>query len=528
MINKKLSLLLIPALLLTACSNSESVSLNSENKNALNNSAQNNEKEIKRKELIISQSENNVKNSIDIKHESVHKFGEEYTDVKGILTFRGNHHRDQTSVGIWEKGPTSAEMSWSLQTGWNEEWGGGAGWTGQPLIIEWKQETLKHLGVFEEFKTKEKLTEVIQSSLDGSVYFIELETGKKTRNPIVIGNPIKGTASLDSRGYPLLFVGEGIPQDKNIGMNIINLITNKVITKLPGMDGFANRGWGAFDGSPLISKETDTMVTNGENGIIYNIKLNTNYDQKNGTINIDPKMNKMTFTYPEQTIGLESSMVAEGNYLFTADNKGMVQAIDSKTMKTLWSTKYFDDTDSTMLYNEEENNENYLYTATEIDKQGAKGIAKVRKINAATGAVVWEKDFTGHSILGDHPVNGGFLASPLKGQGKLKGQMIFTMARGQNLHSGYMISLDQKTGEELWRWEMANYAWSSPAGILDKDGNFYIVQMDSVGNVYIIKNGKQTVANFNVGANVEASPIIYENHIIFSSRGGQIYSYEIK
>ena len=49
MINKKLSLLLIPALLLTACSNSESVSLNSENKNALNNSAQNNEKEIKRK-----------------------------------------------------------------------------------------------------------------------------------------------------------------------------------------------------------------------------------------------------------------------------------------------------------------------------------------------------------------------------------------------------------------------------------------------------------------------------------------------
>jgi hypothetical protein len=527
MINKKLNLLLIAALSLAAC-NEEKISKNEINKITVETSKTNIEKELERKELIITPIGTDVKNSIDIKHQNNHQFDKNYTDVKGILTFRGNNHRDQTSVGVWKKEPTSVEMSWSIQTGWNKEWGGGAGWTGQPLIIEWKQETLKHLGVFEEFKTNKKLTEVIQASLDGNVYFIELETGKKTRNPIIIGNPIKGTASLDSRGYPLLFVGEGIPQNKNIGMNIINLITNEIITKIPGMDGFANRGWGAFDGSPLISKETDTMVTNGENGIIYNIKLNTKYDEKNGTIDINPQMNKMTFSYPGQTTGLESSIVAEGSYLFTADNKGMVQSIDSKTMKTLWSTKYFDDSDSTMLYSEEENNENYLYTATEIDKQGSKGIAKIRKINAASGDIVWEKDYNGHSIIGKDPVNGGFLASPLKGQGKLKGQIFFTMARGENLHSGYMISLDQKTGEELSRWEMANYAWSSPAGIQDKEGNFYIVQMDSVGNVFILKNGDRTVANFNVGANVEASPIIYENYIIFASRGGQIYSYKIK
>jgi outer membrane protein assembly factor BamB len=491
-----------------------------------------NEKQIKetniekRIPLTINLIKNDVINNIYKEKEIIHNMPEIYTERQGILTFRGTNKRDKTTIGVLKKEPTNIKIMWEKTTGWNEEWGGGAGWTGQPLTIKWEKDETKNLAIFEEFKGKE-LWEVVQQSLDGNVYFLELSTGKKTRNEINIGNPIKGTASLDPRGYPLLIVGEGIPQKGVIGLNFINLTTNKIDYKLPGMDPKANRGWGAFDGSPLISRETDTMVTNGENGIVYVTKLNSNYNKETGAFSIKPESNKMTFSYPGQVTGLESSIVSVDHYLFTADNKGMVQAIDSGTMKTHWKVKEYDDTDSTMLY-VEDGTERSLYTASEIDKQGSKGIAKIRKINAENGEVIWENDYSGYSIIGKEPVNGGYLASPIRGEGKLKGQIMFTMARGENLHSGYIVSLNEKTGEEKWRWELTNYAWSSPAGLTDKQGNFYLVQMDSVGNIFVIKNGERNVTNINVGANVEASPIIVNGIIVVASRGGRIYGMKIE
>lgn len=473
--------------------------------------------------LRIEKLHHSVKNKIHREHDSKHLIEPSYTDIKGILTFRGNHYRDQTAIGTLPSVPQRLEILWKNTTGKNAQWGGGSGWTGQPLVIEWPAHS--PIGVYEKFKNKENFTEVIQVSLDGNVYFYDLETGEESREKILIGNPIKGTPSLHPRGYPLLFVGEGIPQS-SISLNIVNLITNNVIAKIPGLDPFAYRKWGAFDGSPLISKETDTMVTNGENGLIYQVKLNTVYDEDQGNLTINPQINKMAFTYPNQKHGIESSIISDGPYLFTADNTGMIQAVDAQSLETLWSVPAFDDTDATMILHQEDGIK-YLYTASEIDLQGSKGFAKVRKIEASTGTVVWERDFSGYSIVGDHPINGGFLASPLKGEGNLEGQMIFTMARGNSLHSGYIVSLDQQTGQTVWQWEMEHYAWSSPAGITDVEGNFYIVQGDSAGKIFLIKNGTELIDVINVGANVEASPIIYENKIIVGTRGGHILAIEI-
>ena len=470
--------------------------------------------------LNVNKSDHNIINKIHKEHDADHLIQEKYTDIKGILTFRGNNFRNQTSVGALKVEPQKMELLWDHKTDRNSVWGGGSGWTGQPLVIEWTD--TKNLGIYEKFKTKENFTEVIQISLDGNVYFFDLDTGEETREKIVIGNPIKGTPALDSRGYPLLFVGEGIPQS-NIGLSVINLITNKVIYKIPGIDTFASRGWGAFDGSPLISKETDTMVTNGEDGIVYNVKLNTNFDKENGTITINPKVNKMYYTYPNQKYGMESSIISDGPYLFTADNKGMIQALDSRTLETLWSVPAYDDTDSTMILNQEDNKK-YLYTASEIDLQGTKGVAKIRKIDAETGKVQWEQGFSGYSILGEHPVNGGFLASPLKGEGNLEGQMIFTMARGDSIHSGYIVSLDQKTGNIVWQWDMDYYAWSSPAGISDEEGNFYIIQADSVGNVILIKNGVELVDQAKCRYQCCKLALLYMKIKSFLVRAEDIYS----
>ena len=43
-------------------------------------------------------------------------------------------------------------------------------------------------------------------------------------------------------------------------------------------DAFALRDWHAYDSSPLVDAETDTLIYPGENGILYTIKLNTVFD----------------------------------------------------------------------------------------------------------------------------------------------------------------------------------------------------------------------------------------------------------
>ena len=37
-----------------------------------------------------------------------------------------------------------------------------------------------------------------------------------------------------------------------------------------------------FDSSAIVNTATDSVVVGGENGLLYNIKLNTNYDKNNG------------------------------------------------------------------------------------------------------------------------------------------------------------------------------------------------------------------------------------------------------
>jgi hypothetical protein len=77
-------------------------------------------------------------------------------------------------------------------------WGGGSGWTGQPLIINWNQEQKEKLHITDqEFLNDPNAMEVIIGSLCGDIYFLNSETGAASRNPLSIHNTIKGTVSVD-------------------------------------------------------------------------------------------------------------------------------------------------------------------------------------------------------------------------------------------------------------------------------------------------------------------------------------------
>ena len=58
-------------------------------------------------------------------------------------------------------------------------------------------------------KKEKDLIEVIYPTMDGNVYFLDLEDGTPTRDKIVLGMPIKGTGSLHPAGLPIFIAGAG-------------------------------------------------------------------------------------------------------------------------------------------------------------------------------------------------------------------------------------------------------------------------------------------------------------------------------
>lgn len=455
-------------------------------------------------------------------------FPEPYTEVEGVLTFRGTNERSGPSYGTVDMQKYKPKIVWEKRTK-SSSWGGGAGWTGQPAIVRWAPEVLASMNVKKKFLTKPDFTEVIYASLDGYVYFMELTTGEETRSPIKIGNPIKGSVSVDARGYPLLYVGEGIPENGSIGFNLYSLTNQKRLLRVSGKDPFAYRTWGAFDSSAMFNRSDDTLIVGGENGLVYHLKLNTVFSPSKKSITIDPIISKYRYKIKENNYqGIENSLAVYKDLAYFADNGGSVQALNLITYTPEWSLTPVDDTDATLVL-EVENGVPFLYTGTEVDKQGKSGYSYIRKINGLTGKVVWQNKYASFSQLGEHPINGGLLATPVVGKREIDNLVIFTIARYGTFNGGLMVALDKKTGKEVWKLPMKNYAWSSPVDVYDQSGKAYLIQANSVGTVSVIsaQDGK-VLGSLNIGTNIEASPAIFNNYAVVASRGGKIYGIKLE
>jgi len=455
-------------------------------------------------------------------------FPEAYTNVEGVLTFRGSNERDAPSYGTVHMVRHQPKIQWEKRTK-SSSWGGGAGWTGQPAIVKWAPEVLRTMNVKNKFLSKPDFKEVIYASLDGYVYFMDLETGEETRNPIKVGNPVKGSVSVDARGYPLLYVGEGIPENGTIGFNLYSLIDQKRLLRVNGKDSFAYRSWGAFDSSAVFNRSDDTLLVGGENGLFYHVKLNTIFDPAHKTISIKPEIGKYRYKIKDNAYqGIENSIAVYRDLAFFADNGGSVQAMNLTTFETQWALPPLDDTDASIAI-EAEDGIPFLYTGTEVDKQGSKGDAILRKINGLTGQVVWQSNYPSFSLLGDNPVNGGVLATPVIGKRDIEGLVIFTIARYGTFGGGLMAALDKKTGKEVWRLPMNHYAWSSPVDVYDEQGKAYLIQADSAGRISVISgNDGRRLGSLHIGKNIEASPAVYGDYLVVASRGGIIYGIKLE
>lgn len=455
-------------------------------------------------------------------------FNSPYTSLEGVLTFRGNEARTSPAYGYTTLQDAKLSSLWQFKTH-SSSWGGGAGWTGQPVIIKWPSATQKTMNLYEPFKNSTHFVEVIYGSLSGHIYFLDLKTGKPSRPSIKIGNPIKGSVAVDPRGYPLLYVGEGVPEKGSIGYSIYSLIDGKQLYHINGIDQTAPRRWGAFDSSSLIHSASDTLITAGENGLIYFIKLHTKFDPSAKTISISPETYKYKYVLKgSNRLGIENSLVAYNNLLFFADNTGFIHCINIHTLQPVWIYDSGDDIDATLTL-DIENGMPYLYTGNEIDHQGTSGTCHLRKLNGLTGEVIWENAYPCKSITGSHAVNGGLLATSVVGKHTLSDTVIFSIARYKHMNQGLMVALDKKTGENKWSKLFNNYMWSSPLDFYDKTGKGYLIQCDSAGNMFLLEGttGKE-LHKINLGSNIEASPAFYKDYIVVAPRGNKIVGIKLQ
>ena len=464
-----------------------------------------------------------------VREEPIHfGFSETYTALEGITTFRGNNYRDAASFGTIGGEPTEFALKWVYEIGGLDSWTG-VGWTGQCSIVKWPGETVRIMNIYEEKKVKEELTEVIYATLDGHIYFLDLDDGQPTRDPINIGAPIKGSLSVDPRGYPLLYCGQGIDEvhgsPVEIGTRIFSLIDFEVLYFIDGHDKNAYRHWYAFDPAPLIHAGTDTMLQLGENGIFYTVKLNTDYDPEAGTISVDPEMMKYVYRSDVSTRpGMENSVSVYNNYAFFADNSGLVQCVDINTLTPLWAFDAGDDTDSTTVLDVEDDGSVMLYTACELDLRGSEDDCYIRKLNVMTGEQEWRVDVPCRKSGDD---NGGAFATPALGKGSLSGYVYIQMARTDE--GGTLYCINKETGEVAWTRNLKAYGWSSPVCVYSDSGRGYVAVGSCSGELRLIDGlTSELVCDADLQANIEGSPVVYGNTLVVGTRGSKIIAVTIQ
>jgi len=448
-----------------------------------------------------------------------------YANVPGIFTFRGDPLRSANFCGHLDSIPTDIEIDWTFVTDFDTvktsfgRWGGGSGWTGQPMFVEWNDSMMQKFRNESDSLTKHfDSKEIIVSSLCGKLYFINYETGKMSRLPIDVRNPIKGTGMIDPELNGNLYLGQGIPRERPIGAMVIDLFKHKISHFFPE-DPHAWRAWSAYDASPLVVG--GFLFRLGENGTVYK------YCREKGSIKLHSTLRyKKTGS---SAGGMESSMAVYKNYGYTTDNYGNILCINLDNLEPVWHYDNHDDTDATPVI-EIENGIPYLYSGCEIDIQGEEGLSFIVKLNALTGEKIWEQRFECKKMrLGDKHFDGGMYSTMLPGIGDCSDLIFTNICTNDPPSAGFFCAIRKENGEVAYTKPLNHYAWSSPAAMTDNNGKMYVLNFDCIGNAYVI-DGKtgEFIIDKPIGVNFESSPIVIGNSVVIGSRGYNIYKLTIK
>jgi len=472
---------------------------------------------------------------VEIKERDV-CFEGDYTKLEGVITFRGDQNRSGGSYGRADISTKRLKRLAEVKTGRLDKTNGrgkywtGSGWTGQPIIIKWDEQTRSIMNLYEHKKKKE-LVEVIYPTMDGNIYFLDLADGTPTRDKVVLGMPIKGTGSLHPEGKPVFIAGAGDSMGEKCARSFIVDLTCGKVHEIGYDDPFAPREdhnrFHGYDSSPLYYPKEDMVLQPSENGIIYTTRLNC--ATEGDSFGIAPEVISRTRYSNDRSgkekfwLGMESSCVMWKNYMYIADNGGNLMCWDVNKMELVWACDTVDDSNASPVFEQDEDGNGYIYISTSLhftkDEKGY-GEVPVWKINACTGEKIWQRSYHCGTMEG---VSGGVQATCLLGRNGLKDLVFFAIARTGGFDKGLLVALDKRTGSEVWRVKLNHYVWSSPLGIYDNEGKGYIIQCDSDGNMMLFDGLSGELCDaINLGSNIEATPSAFENTVVVGTRGQRI------
>lgn len=446
-----------------------------------------------------------------------------YLDAPGAFTFRKGSLRQADFGGKVDKYPSEIKTEWTFKTAesFSEsnlgKWGGGTGWSGQPVYVDWPDSLLKKMkesgAVLPDFSGKE----IIFGSLCGNLYFVDFTTGKPSRKEIPGKNPVKGSISLDPTLNGFLYVGEGVAVARPWGVYMVDLFSNHKEFLIPE-DSKAWRHWGAFDSSSLRVGQFQFFPA--ENGSVYK------YYVAEGK----PKLHSvLRYRVAGAAPGIESSMAVYSNYGVICDNHGNIMALNLDNLQPVWLYKIGDDTDATPVIVQEDGGL-FIYVGCEIDRQGVEGSANFVKLALNDGKEIWKSQLPGKrfDINGKH-FDGGYYASPLLGSGNCKDFVYALCVRNNKGQNGELVAFERSSGKILFQTPLKHYAWSSPVSFLTPDNKMVIFAADCNGNVYLIDGEKgEIIFTDHVGANFESSPVVIGNSLVVGSRGNSIFKLTVE
>jgi len=453
-----------------------------------------------------------------------------------VFAFRNNSFRQNAAFGTVEVEKEKLSVEWkyelgSLRTADNGTLYG-VGWTGQPSIVKWAVEArTKLMNLYPEKREVGKLKEVIFGALDGKIYFLDLNDGQPTRDAIKLGYPIKSSVAINTRGVPMLGVGQAISKLPNktgdIGFYLYNLMDSKELLFINGRKSDIQSQYttnGAFDGSALFDhagNTDDTLIIGGENGLIYTVALNTQFDYaaENPSLKINKEVTFLkTKAAKEQdaNVGIETSVAMYDKYIYSADAYGVLQCIDSDTMKAVWAIDVGDNTDAALALDFDENGDLGLYTGnTSYNRLKGKKPVTIRRLDALTGEEVWTYEI-------DCIYNGdqlsGCKASPVIGENAISDLVIFTVNMTHDKKSATMVALDKMSGKLVWKYELDSTAISSPVAVYNEDGDAWIIQAAQSGKLYMLNGETGDVRNvLDIEGEIQASPAVYKDMLVIGT-----------
>ena len=450
-------------------------------------------------------------------------FSDPYQSPHNHIAFRANQLRDADFGGKVKGTPKEIVQDWVFQTPIDNTptslgvWGGGTGWTSQPLYVEWQEEMVKKFRnspsarLTADFSPKE----IVVASLCGQLCFINFHTGKASREPLDLGNPLKGTPMIDPRMNGLLYSGHALRAKADVCQNAVDLVTRSLVMQSPGNNPKAFRHWPGSDSSPIFAD--GFVFWPSENGLIYKYDMRADKGKVHSMLRYTCKG---TGVAP----GVESSMCVYKNYGYVGDNHGNVFCLNLNTMKPVWYYDNHDDIDASIVC-EVLNGHPYVYVACEVDRQGDAGSCRFAKLDGLSGEPVWaiQVPCTKMTINKKH-FDGGMYSTPLLGKGNCSQLIFSTLANDGTNGMGHFYAWDKRSGKQVYKVPLKCYSWSSPVAFYNENNELFIVLGDTSGRLYLIE-GKSGKILFDkvFGANFESSPVVVGNSLVVGSRGSSVY-----